>query len=174
MSLYIYILVSLCDCSSLAIPRKCLKLSSLNLARWLPRTWVGNASRVNLFDLDFKVTQILIMKTMCSIISEALQAMPIEFAVKIVGQQVWIIFAIPMTSTITQGHAWQMLTCSLIVQYLSYDIQTWHDGIVIHDLINYRFLLVSMTLAMMQGHRDLTEENIQRWIVWTTKQAITE
>ena len=34
-------------------------------------------------------------------------------------------------------------------------------------------MLVSMTLTLMQGHNGLAEENIQRWIISTTKQAIS-
>ena len=34
-------------------------------------------------------------------------------------------------------------------------------------------MLVSMTLDWMQGHSGLAEETIQRWIISTTKQAIT-
>ena len=34
-------------------------------------------------------------------------------------------------------------------------------------------MLVSVTLTLMQGHNGLTEDQIQRWIILTTKQAIS-
>ena len=37
--------------------------------------------------------------------------------------------------------------------------------------IAYMLMLDWMTLTLVQGHSELKEENIQRWIISTTKQA---
>ena len=53
---------------------------------------------------DIIIIIIIIINNKCSIISDCFQAMPVTFAVNIVRLGVYIIFASPMTLTITQGH----------------------------------------------------------------------
>ena len=68
------------------------------------------------------------------IISETVQAMTIAFAVKIVGQKVYMTITSTMALTFIQGYksvsnlTWASLKLQYIGQYLSYYIQTWHDG----------------------------------------------
>ena len=67
----------------------------------------------------------------CLIISKTIQAMPINFAVKIVRLKVYTTIASPMTLTFTQGPkcVTNVTTYNLqyIGQYLSYYIQTCDD-----------------------------------------------
>ena len=46
-------------------------------------------------------------------------------------------------------------------------------GVTVDLCIVYMLMVVSMTLTLMQGHSGLAEEKSQRWIIWTTKQAIS-
>ena len=39
--------------------------------------------------------------------------------------------------------------------------------------MGYMLMLISMTLTLMQGYSGLANETIQRWIILTTKQAIS-
>ena len=69
-----------------------------------------------------------------------------------------------------------VLACTISDNYLSYDIQTWHDGILLDAILKNIFSarLVSITLTLMQGHSGSAKENNknQRWLLSETNQAI--
>ena len=52
---------------------------------------------------------------------------------------------------------------------LSYGIQTWHDGRLMHGI--HVLMLVSTTLTLMQGHSGSAKAKIKCWIISTTKQT---
>ena len=58
--------------------------------------------------------------------------MPIKFTVKIVWLKVYMTIVSPMTLTFVQGHKCLKLdyffNLQYLGQYLSYGVQTWHDG----------------------------------------------
>ena len=74
----------------------------------------------------------------CLIISETIQAMPSTFAVKIVRLKVYMNIASPMTLAFLQGHKWDsiwlLFNFQYVGEYLSYYIQTWHDGRAMHGI----------------------------------------
>ena len=54
-------------------------------------------------------------------------------------------------------------------QYLSYGIQTWHDGGLMHGI--YAHARFDYLETLMQGHSGSAKAKIQCWITSTTKQA---
>ena len=55
-----------------------------------------------------------------------------------------------------QGHKcvsnWSTFYLQYLGQYVSYFIQTWHDGRLTDTIIQIMLMLVSMTLTLVQGH----------------------
>ena len=106
----------------------------------------------------------------CSMISEAVQVIPIKFAVKTVRLKVFF-FLLPVRwpcsslKVTTSSQTWQVFN-SHISGTLSYGILTWHDGRRMHDI--YMVVLVSMTLTLMQGHSGSANAINQRPIISTS------
>ena len=63
---------------------------------------------------------------------------------------------------------WLLFNLQYLGQYLSSYIQTWNDG----RQMLYMLMLVSMTLALLQGHSGSAKANNQRWMLSATRQAI--
>ena len=74
----------------------------------------------------------------------------------------YVLFFSPMTSTFIQGHKCVSdFTNVLLVIYptillLSYGVQTWHVDL----RMAYMFMLVLLTLTLMQGHSGSSEAKI--------------
>ena len=71
------------------------------------------------------------------VISETIHTMPIMFAVKIVSLKVYMTIASPMTLTFnsrSQMRLTLLFNLQYLEQYLSYYVQTWHDGKLIHGI----------------------------------------
>ena len=96
------------------------------------------------------------------ITSETLQAMPIKFAVKFVRLKVYTICSIrwpwPYPRSELSIKLDTFLTCTIIVIYRTIFklCQTCHDG----RLCMACFMLVSMTVTLMQGSLGLAEEKL--------------
>ena len=82
-------------------------------------------------------------------ISETLQAMPIKFAVKIVRLKVYMTIPSPMSQT------WLLFNLQYLPQYLSYYIEIWHDGRLMHGF-----------------ELDIDSENIHKWVGRGKKSAL--
>ena len=67
-----------------------------------------------------------------------------------------------------------VLTCSLIEMYrtigqqLSYGIQPWHDGRLIHGVCIYSTLML-ISMALVHGHNGFAEENIFSLVTVTVR-----
>ena len=72
----------------------------------------------------------------------------------------------PVTSA---SQACLLFNLQYLGHYLSYYIQTWHDGRPIHGII-YDHARID-DLALMQGHSEKAKAKIQCLIISTTKQA---
>ena len=91
----------------------------------------------------------------CLIISKAIQAMPLTFAVMIVRLKVCLY---DRQSDALDLHLRSDVRLKLdyffnlqyLGQYLSYYIQIWHDGIIMDAI--YMLMLVLTTLTLTQGH----------------------
>ena len=85
----------------------------------------------------------------CLIISETIQAMPIKFALKIARLKVHMTFI--------QGHKCLKLDYFLTFNRIIISAITFKLGMTVDIWMPY--MLVSMTLTLMQGHRGLAKAN---------------
>ena len=70
--------------------------------------------------------------------------MPSKFAVRRVRLKVYMTVASPMTLTTNASQTWLLFNLQYLGQYLSYYIQTWHYGRLMHGIL----MLVLMTLNL--------------------------
>ena len=77
----------------------------------------------------------------------------------------------PPCKVTSASQTWLLFNLQYLGQYISYYIQTWHDGSLMHGIDSHA---VSMTLTLMQCHSGSANAKIQCRIISTAKQATTE